>query len=272
MATTQQLFKQIAREPTVHFFLIAMLLFAAYAIRQSGTTDVLEIEQSDIDTRIQLQELNAGRPLTEAQRDYITAAYIEEQILVREALAMNLDDDARIHDILAQKMRHVLSGGIIQPTPAELEQFYNDNISNYQTEATVSSDELVFDSVEPLPEAVITLLQSGAAAEALLALAAGSVAPLPLVNRTDLSNIFDSEFADRVFTANSGDWVGPYVSNRGQHWLRVTATAPAHTPPLNDITDRVRLDWISAEEDNRLQQEVDKLWDRYTILINAARD
>ena len=37
---------------------------------------------------------------------------------------------------------------------------------------------------------------------------------------------------------------------------------------MAEIADRARLDWITQEEEIRLQQEVNKLWDRYEIIIN----
>lgn len=270
MTATPSLLRRLAQEPTLHFFLIAGLLFAMYEYNQSGSGKVLEIEQGEIDARIFLQEMTSGQPLTDEQREFITASYIEEQILVREALAMNLDDDARIHDILAQKMRHVLSGDIIQPADSELQEYYSANTDRYESLATVSTDELVFDLNVSLPASVTTLLQQGAEPERILAIVPGNVSPLPNVNHIDLSNIFAPEFADRVFNASLGEWVGPFPSNRGQHWLRVHEQSPARTPALEEVADRVRLDWISEMEDSRLQQEIDKLWDQYTILINAT--
>ena len=106
------LLQKLIREPTVHFFIIALLIFALYAITQSGNENLLEIDQREIDARIFTQELSRGEELTQEQRELVTAFYIEEQILVREALSMELDNDERIHDILAQKMRHVLSGNL----------------------------------------------------------------------------------------------------------------------------------------------------------------
>lgn len=270
MTASPTALQKLAQEPTLHFFLIAGLLFLIYGLSQSSSDRVIEIEQSEIDGRIFLQELSSGQALTEEQREFITASYIEEQILVREALAMNLDDDARIHDILAQKMRHVLSGDIIQPTAAELAQYFTKNSARYESMATVSTDELVLDTSDPLPAAVIALIEQGADSEDVLASTTGSVAPLPNVNHLDLSNIFAPEFADSVFDASVGEWVGPFPSNRGQHWLRLREHFPARIPALEEIADRVRMDWISEEEDSRLQLEIDKLWDRYTILINAA--
>ena len=125
----RSLAEKFLREPTLHFLLIAALIFGLYAITQSSNDNVLEIDQREIDARIFLQEMNRGEALSEEQKQFISALYIEEQILVREALEMGLDNDARIHDILAQKMRHVLSGNIIQPSPAELTAYYQANTS-----------------------------------------------------------------------------------------------------------------------------------------------
>jgi len=259
------------REPIAHFFAIAVIIFALYAITQAGNENLLEIDQREIDARIFIQELSRGEELSVEQRDLVTAFYIEEQILVREALAMELDNDERIHDILAQKMRHVLSGNIIQPSDAELNAYYEQNRSRFETPATTDFDELVFDSTDSLDASILASIEQGAEAEALLELSEGTVATLPNVNSVDLANIFDQEFADNVLAAELNQWQGPFISNRGQHWLRATQTNPAGIPALDDIADLVRLEWIAAEEEARLQQEVDRLWDQYTIVINNSK-
>jgi len=252
----------------VHFFVIALIIFAAYAIAQSGNENHLEIDQREIDARIFMQELSRGEELSLEQRELVTALYIEEQILVREALSMELDNDERIHDVLAQKMRHVLSGSIIQPTDDELQEYYEENSSRFETPASLTLDELVFDSRDALADSIVDSLRQNADTDTLLSMSQGTVAPLPNVNSLDLANIFDQEFADRIFAADLDQWEGPYVSNRGQHWLRVVERRPTNIPALEEIADLVRLEWITAEEETRLQQEVDKLWDEYTIVIS----
>ncbi|HJN96421.1 MAG TPA: peptidyl-prolyl cis-trans isomerase [Gammaproteobacteria bacterium] len=266
----ESILRRLLREPTMHFFAIAIAIFAVYGISQSSNDKLLEIDQREIDARVFMQEMTRGEPLTEEQRQLITSLYVEEQILVREAMAMGLDNDARIHDMLAQKMRHVLSGNIIQPTAGELNDYYNANTARYQSLATVSVDELVFDSREALTDQLLSLLEAGAEAQQLLELEDGSQAPLPNVNSIDLANIFEPAFADTVFAAETGEWSGPFISNRGQHWLRITSRVEARLPALEEITDLVRLDWIAEEEEGRLQEQVDKLWDEYTIIITEA--
>lgn len=264
--------KQILREPTLHFLLIAALIFTFFMLSQTNNLNVLEISQREIDARIFLQEMTSGEALTEEQRQFIASTYVEEQILVQEALAMGLDNDARIHDMLAQKMRHVLSGNIIQPSAAELSDYYRSNSDRYQTLATVTVDELVFNTSEQLPLQVATLLEQGSEPQILIALEPGNTSPLPNVNHIDLTNIFAPEFADEVFASEIGQWTGPFLSNRGQHWLRVIQQIEVRLPALEEIADRVRLDWIAEEEDSRLQQEIDNLWDRYSIIIIEDSD
>lgn len=257
----------ILHEPTLHFFVIAGIIFVLYTLAQSKSGKVLEISQQEIDARIFQQEMNIGEELNAEQRQLLASTYIEEQILVREALAMNLDNDTRIHSMLAQKMRHVLSGEVIQPSDQELQDYFQTNATRYQSVSTVTADALVFYNDDELAADVVRSLNSGAGPQLLLTLAEGDSSSLPNVNHFDIANIFEPEFADRVFAAIPNQWIGPFISNRGQHWVRVTEKSDARLPALAEIADRVRLDWISEEEQSRLQQEIDNLWDSYSVVI-----
>lgn len=265
---TKNLVDKLINEPTVHFFVIAVVVFIVYAISNLNGDDVIELDQREIDARILMQEMVSGQPLTSEQQEFITASYVEEQILVKEAVELGLDNDARIHDMLAQKMRHVLSGDIIQPTPAELESFYSSNSELYRAPATVSVDELILDTRNEISIEIQTLISEGVNSDEILEMASGSSAPLPNANHLDLSNIFAPEFADAVFQSQGNEWIGPFSSNRGQHFLKIIERSEERIPPMAEIADRVRLDWITQEEEIRLQQEVNKLWDRYEIIIN----
>lgn len=263
---------KLVKEPTIHFFGMAAAIFLVYGIFQLGYENVLTIDQREIDARIFIQEMSIGQPLSEEQRQFVATTYVEEQILVQEALAMGLDNDARIHDMLAQKMRHVLSGDVIQPTSSEIEAYYETNIERYRSLPLVSVDELVLNIEDEESDNVEDLLNSGAEAETILATASGNNAPLPNVNRMDLANIFSPEFSEAVFNSEINSWVGPFPSNRGQHWLMVIERNDARLPPLEEILDRVRLDWIAEEEEALLQDEVDKLWEQYTIIIDNGEE
>jgi len=264
---TLQVIKPLLREPLFHFAIIAAVLLVSFALFSPANNMYLEISQREIDARIFLAEISSAAELAPDQINAITAAYIEEQVLVREARTRGLDNDTRIHDILAQKLRHVLSAEVIQPSASELNLFYSENAARYISTATVSVDELVFNRRDQLPAAVIDALNLSLQSNEILDLEAGSAAPLPRVSRTDLSNIFNAAFAEDVFTAPNGAWSGPYLSNRGQHWLKVIQRSPEHLPQLSEIADLVRLDWIATEEDIRLNAQVIALVNRYTVVV-----
>lgn len=264
---TLQTLKHLMDEPLFHFAIIAAVLFASFAVLSPANDKNLEISQREVDARIFLAEMSSGEELTQEQLNEITAAYIEEQVLVTEAKIRNLDNDSRIHNILAQKLRHVLSGEVIQPTPAELSFFYSENASRYISMATVSVEELVLNRRDQLPAATIEVLKSNLDSSEILNLEDGSSAPLSRVSQTDLSNIFNAAFAENIFTANNGTWSGPYLSNRGQHWLKVIERSPEQLPQLDEIVDLVRLDWIAAEEDLRLDAQVEALVNAYEIVL-----
>ena len=259
------------KEPLLHFFILAMIVFVGYEFAKDEDEFLLEISQVDIDARISLLEQSQGTVFSSGLKEEMTALYIEEQMLVREALSLNLDKDVRIHDMLAQKMRHVLSGEIIQPSEEEIQAFYNQNIDTYRTPPTIIAEEIIFETSEELADQIKQLLMNKANSDSLLALEKASINTLPRINASQLGNLFNEEFSDQVFDANQGEWVGPQKSELGQHWLRIIEAEEAKTPSLDDIRNRVRLEWIDQEEESRLQQEVDRLWEKYSLKILGDR-
>ena len=131
------------QEPLVLFTFIAALLFGASALLKPAEKTTLLIDSSEVEARLFLEELNSGEPLSESKRLEITAAYIEEEALVTEAFARGLDNDSRIRSLLAQKMLHVMSAEIIQPSTAQLSDFFSNNLSRYRQLALFDIEEVV---------------------------------------------------------------------------------------------------------------------------------
>ena len=82
------LLARILAEPTSYFAVIAILLFSFYALSSGDEENRIVIDQREIDARLFLQEVSMGAELTPKQKQQAIDTYIEEQILVREALAM----------------------------------------------------------------------------------------------------------------------------------------------------------------------------------------
>jgi hypothetical protein len=251
------------REPLLHFAALAAALFViAGVIRRDD--DVIEVSRQELDWRIEQVEAREG-PLSAQDRLLVEEAYIDERVLIREARAMGLEADERIDDILVQKMLHILSGDVIQPTEEELAAFYEENRENYAVDATVTVDEVVVAPGRDLPRA---LLQGGAPE----ALPEGAVVGRRVMERLtfdDLAQLFGDAGAATVMEAGTGDWWEVQQSPRGAHWLRVRERFGETVPPLSVVRDAVRLDWITAREQARLLDRVAELRTAYTIVVEG---
>jgi hypothetical protein len=252
----------VLREPLFHFVLAAALLFAVGSMF-GGDDDVIEITQDEIEWRILQFEAQEGRALTEEERLLVFERYIDERVLVREARAEGLDQDERIDDILVQKMLHVLSGEVIQPTDEELAAYYAMNADRYATDATVTVDEVVVQAGQDLPASVRAGGEPSAAPE--VSLIASRI--MPGLSLDDLTRLVGEEAADVVFDAEQGEWVDAYESPRGQHWFRVRERTPSTIPSLEVVREAARLDWITEQEDRRLLARVAELRARYDIRV-----
>ncbi len=252
-----------AREPLLHFALLAAGLFALAAVVRRDD-DLIEVTRQELDWRILQVEEREGA-LNEEDRQFVEEAYIDERVLIREARAMGLDADERIDDILVQKMLHILSGDVIQPTDAELAAHYEANREAYATDAALTVDEVVVAENALLPRALL----EGTPPEQL---PAGSVIGQRVLERLtyeDLVQIFGEGGAQIVSSAETGDWWEAQQSSRGRHWVRVRESFGSAMPPLDVVRDAVRLDWIAAQEQVRLLDRVAELRTNYTVVVEG---
>ncbi|MBT8147601.1 MAG: peptidyl-prolyl cis-trans isomerase, partial [Gammaproteobacteria bacterium] len=236
---------RILKEPTFYFLVIAAGISLLYWTFNNKDAQQLQIDWQEVEARILVTELTQGYPASEQQREEIESTLVADYILVMEAYELGLQNDARINDILAQKMRHVLSGNVIQPSDQELEDFYQEYLFRYQQPARITATELVFNTQDPLPEPLLEQLANGVGEQDLATGLNRIAGILPRVTQDDLESIFDADIARQAFTTDDATWVGPYQSNRGQHWLQIDERFPARTPSLEEIVDQVRLDWIT---------------------------
>ena len=254
--------RSVLHEPLAHFVALAAVLFGISALFGGGDS-VIEIAQDEVEWRILQVEAQEGQRLTDEERLLVQERYIDERVLVREAEALGLGADDRIDDILVQKMLHVLSGDVIQPSDEELAAYYAVNFERYATQGTVTVDEIVLPVTEPLPRELIAGAQPADLTEGVLV----SSRVTPGLSLDDLAQIFGEEAAGVVFGADIGAWVDAYMSVRGQHWFRVLQRSEATVPPLEVVREAARLDWIAEQEDRRLLARVAELRGRYSIVL-----
>src|SRR5271165_1297261 len=101
--------KRWLREPLLHFLLLGVVLFAAYAYMQRGRGGVESSKQialslDDLRTMDLYFESQWHRPPTPAEFQAMVEDKVREEVLYREGLAMGLDkDDEIVKRRMAQK-------------------------------------------------------------------------------------------------------------------------------------------------------------------------
>jgi hypothetical protein len=164
-------------------------------------------------------------------------------------------------------MLDVLSADAIRPDHEELEAYYHLHPERYSDPATVTVDELVVGTSEPLPEDLRRQMETGLDPDALSTDVPLEGGELARMTQDDLVRIFGEETAETILQAPQGAWVGPHTTIRGQHWFRVTARVEATLLPLESVVQKVRLDWVAENERARLAERVAELRARHTVIF-----
>ena len=258
--------RRALREPTVHFALLAALLFAAAAVATSVTRPAVDIDPRLIELRVRQLERSKGAALTSAEHQQAEAAYVDEQILAAEARRRGLDDDERIRDILHQKMLHVLAGDVPQPTDAELTAYFEQHRDRYAGRPAVTVEDVVV-AAPSAPGTRPVRLDDDALGRGPV----GRKTVLTGVSEGELAWTFGEDTAARVVHAATGHWVGPHTSVDGDHWFRVIERREAAAaPPLDAIRDQVRYDWMAQAEEVLLKARVAAIRGRYAVRMDTA--
>lgn len=256
------LLRRSLREPTLHFALLAALLFAGAAVATSLTRPTVDIDPRLVEARVRQLERSKGAPLTLDERQQAEAAYVDEQVLAAEARTRGLDDDERIRDILQQKLRHVLAGEVPQPTDAELTAYFEQQRARYAGRPAVTVEEVVV-AAPSGPNVRPVRLDDDAPV--------GRRTVLTGVSEGELAWTLGEETAARVMRAATGRWVGPHASKDGDHWFRVIERREAaDAPALDAIRDQVRYDWMAQAEDVLLRERVAAIRGRYAVRFGSG--
>ena len=85
------------------------------------------------------------------------------------------------------------------------------------------------------------------------------------MSRTELRQLLGTGFADAVFAADAGTWIGPLESTLGQHLVRVDARHAAEALPLDAVESIVRIELAREREGERLEALLKDLRVRYRV-------
>ena len=208
--------------------------------------------------------------------------YIKQEVLVREAQQLGLNqDDEIIKRRLQQKMAFIIKDNIIVPDPdsSMLETYYKLNANRFTEAPKVSFSHIYFSADNSSFE------KARQRAEMVLHNMEGKPVPPRApelgdhfmflydynnIDKMEARGLFgDSPFTDSLFTVEENKWSGPFLSGYGWHLLYVNKKSDNIIPPLSEIKDKV----IDSYKNDKINQMDDdamvKLIEKYHVELKV---
>ncbi len=282
------------RQPLLHFLLIGLGLFGLYALtsRQTGADRASTTVRVDQDTLLTFMQYRAKAfnrdrfaaklaGMSQEQVARMIDDYVREEVLYREALALQLDrDDYIIRRRLVQKLEFITKGFVNAASALgdeEVQRYFETHKDEYYVQPWITFTHVFFDTERRGRDQAQRLAQ-----EKGIELRQASVpftrAPghgdrflyhVNYVERTPdyVSSHVGSDMARRIFALQPSDktWHGPFESPYGFHLVMVSARAEGRYPALSDINERVKADARHAVIREQTETTIRDLIGRYDI-------
>ena len=265
--------KNMLREPLFHFFVLGLTVFGLFAILDDTPppASVQTITVTLDDARRAAAEFEATwrQPPQPEEIDHLIAQFIREEIYVREAVALGLDEgDAIIRRRLQQKMEFLTEAGAqaVDPDDATLEAHMAAHPERFERAPLLAFEQILLGE-EATQESLVTAkadLNRGRVPEAF-GLPSLLPAALPASPPQVVASTFGTGFFEAMAELPVGQWAGPVRSSFGQHLVRVTDRRPGGTPRLAAIRERVVQDWRTTIAAQLREERFEAMRARYTV-------
>lgn len=245
------------REPLLHFLIIGAALFGVFRFADVGTSptsDEIVVSSGQIGSLAAIFSRTWQRPPTAKELDALVNEHIRDEVLYRQGVAMGLDkDDAVIRRRIRQKMEFVADmTADAEPTDAELKAFVGEHPEWFRSEARFSFDQIYFPAGgAPNAEGLKGLLldlNAGTVEASTVGSPLMAGAEFRDVSRSAVAQTFGEEFAVGIDKIAAATWSGPVTSAYGTHLVRVTARVEAREPPVEEVREAARREWLHARK------------------------
>ena len=257
------------REPLTRFFAAGAALFVVYALvgSRAPTDDRrITIDEYELQALAALWQAQWRRPPTRDELTRLVVDRVREEVLYREALALDLDEnDVLVRRRLAEKLETALNdvAATAEPSADELRRYFESHAHRYVEPPGLTLTHRFFsrdrrgDSAEADARAALEALVAGGTADDDSFHAAKT---LTLEDADRLEQIFGTAFRDAVVEhaarpRSRPAWFGPVRSAYGVHLVRVDAYREARRQTLEEVRETVLDDWrrdhVAARESER---------------------
>ncbi len=288
----------IFRQPLVQFLLGGIVLYglllASNAGGQGDEGDKnITVTQASLLTYLQFQDkaFDAAQArelfnsLDDEARARLVDEYVRDEIMVREAVDLGLDEnDDVIRQRLIQKMDFLFQGfadDMAAPDEDVLADYFAANKDRYQEPAQATFTHIFFnvrdrdrDTAQKQAQDLLSTLNT----ENVPFEAAGRYGDRffflrNYVNRSQqlIEDHFGPEMTEQVFAIEAqSQWVGPFSSRYGEHLVLLRNRADARALSLTEARDRVRDDVLRERRDQARRAAFEDRAKNYSVDIRMS--
>ncbi len=265
---------KLIKEPMFHFFVFGIIVFVWFFYQNpdatAGSDDAtIQIGEQELDHLISEFSSSRQRPPSFQELSGMIDASIREEVLVREARTLGLEQGDRvIRNRLVQKMEFLTTSAAqaVEPERSVLEEHMQKYPERFATTEKLAFEQVSFGASpdQQVVEDAKAVLNAGANPETV---GQPSLLPafIPLSSAKQIDGMFGVGFAAGIVEQSLGEWSGPVRSGYGTHLVRLVELQPSQVLPLDDVYQAVLFDWRGQLQHDLLQAGVDSLKSRYRI-------
>jgi parvulin-like peptidyl-prolyl isomerase len=271
------------KDPLIHFMLIGAGIFLLYFWQADDDVprpDQIVFTEDRIDQLINLWERQWQRLPTQRELKGLIEQQIREEVLYREALAMGLDkNDMVVRRRMSQKMEFISNdlASLAEPDDAQLQTYLDQNPEIFTIPGRISYSQVYLDpdkrgeQVYKDAELLLAELSQQTVDEDASMVGDPFMGGYYFTDETGfgVGRIFGTAFAQTLFELPVGVWTGPVESGYGLHLVRIDSRKNPQTPPLEQVRDKVRMDWVSEQQRKTNDMLYAELRKRYEIIIEG---
>jgi hypothetical protein len=260
------------REPLLHFVVLGGLLFAVDRALVGKNDDLRTIV---VDGSVTAEAWNTfkterGRDPTPKELDALHRVWLDNEVLYREGLAMQVDrGDQAIRERVIFKALSIVDSGVKLP-PADdktLRAYFQAHLAKYDEPARFDFEEAAL-SGKPTEAEVrefVTALNGGAPGDSRAGLRVFKGRP-----RTNVVDSYGGEFARTLEATPLKTWVA-VKTREGWRAMRLDATTAPRPATFESFRGVVQHDWSDETASQLRTDAVRKLAKKYKIVYETPR-
>lgn len=260
------LIRKIVGDPLTIFFMAGGIIFALY-YANGKARDTIDVSDIVIQKLWNERSLVLDRPLTDYERRLIVNSFIDQEVLLREAVAQELHlRDGKVRHRLADKMMYLISEEPSAPKEHELDAFYTEHQERYYTPPLISFKNVFFSSEKKALSALRSSLSQDNILDSGEKFWLGNT--FIRVTAQDVVSVLGMPFAMEVEKSTEGVWAGPIKSSRGWHLVKVIDRIEKTLMPRDELQQRLTMEWLAAQRDADRAQALSDLRAKYEIKVS----